>query len=131
MQARIISLYGTPFSNDKNELINEIKKTIGDNYGLAGPRFIEKLMRLTKTEIEQTRNRVTDLHKKLIENSGPSSEVASRMAKHIAVVWSAAELFNKWFMHGIDLETTMLEAAKYAKIDVVNEDMADLAYQGK
>lgn len=86
--ARILSLWGKPFGEEpQTELVAELKRTIADNYGHAGPAFVRDLMdkrHLWPKWREKFGDMVRDLEAKVDE------PIAQRRARYVALLALAA-----------------------------------------
>jgi len=93
-KARTISFHGTPFENNIPEFINSLTRIVRENFGYAGPKFIEALTTLIKdpdeTEKLKTKYRKYQSDLSLIAKT----EVGDRYSHYFAVVLLAAGLVN-------------------------------------
>lgn len=94
--ARVLSIWGSPFgtkSKKKAKLIRKITKIIHKNFGHAGLRFVQYLIK-NKERWPEWRNKYAELIKEY-QNRANSNEVAFRQSEYFAVIHLAAILAKK------------------------------------
>jgi len=112
-KARIISLYGPPFKTENQaELIYNIKSDIHANFGIAGPMFVEHLIKEGYHESykdlrEQYKNTALELAKLGKDN------VSDRMSQYFAAVQIAGKMVEKLFKFGGEPEKIVRTMFEY------------------
>jgi putative DNA primase/helicase len=123
-RARTIELYGSPFPNATGSFINDLKQGIRENYGHAGPKFIqgilpywEKLDDMTKLKEEYKR------YQRQLSLSA-NSEVGDRYSHYFSVVKLAADLVHKILGIGdpVDAEESIYRVFN----NLVSESLTDV-----
>ncbi|WP_433474977.1 DUF927 domain-containing protein [Spirillospora sp. CA-142024] len=96
ISARVLDLQGSPFgrSPDSGSDAQTFRQGLLDNYGHAGPAFIERLRAELDehgtTRLEERHGELTELHRH------GASDLARRRAPLVAVLRLAAELADAW-----------------------------------
>lgn len=88
--ARCITLWGPPFPEGSEALVNEVAETVGANYGHTGPAFVERLLALDR---EKLRARWRQHEQAL--RAGKNA-VAGRRSAAVAILWLAGTMAAKW-----------------------------------
>jgi uncharacterized protein (DUF927 family) len=91
-QARTIELYGSPFPNAGGNFIGDLKQCIRENYGHAGPKFIEGLLCIIEnpTELSNLKSEYKRYQQMLSNKAG--SEIGDRLSQYFATVKIAMDL---------------------------------------
>jgi len=99
-RARTIEIYGSPFPDCGGSFINSLKQGIRENYGHAGPKFIEGLSAIIDNPVkaQELKARYTQLQREFSDMA--KSEVGDRYSHYFAVIRVAADLACK--IIGID-----------------------------
>lgn len=91
--ARVISIWGAPFGNEKNaEIVKRFTDAVNKNYGHAGPRFIRFLLK-NKADWGAWRDAYDELKLHYADQAG-SDPVANRMSAHFATLAMTATLLH-------------------------------------
>jgi uncharacterized protein (DUF927 family) len=86
-RARVIEFPGSPFLGASGNTVSEIKATLGNHFGHAGPIYLEKLISLIRDKSEDLK-RKADQRIRHLKNLAPSG-VDNRRASYFASVWTA------------------------------------------
>ncbi len=91
-KARTVSISGSPFPNAGGEFINKLKAGIRENYGHAGPHFIEALMPIIEdaSKLEKIKKSYLEYQRALSDEV--KTEKGDRISYYFAVVKVAADL---------------------------------------
>jgi uncharacterized protein (DUF927 family) len=118
-QARTLELYGSPFANAKGVFISELKQAIRENYGHAGPKFIEGLLSIIEKPNELTglKAEFKRFHQLLSREAG--SEIGDRLSQYFAVVKIAADLVHRILGIGDPVD---VDEAIHRVFNIVQED---------
>jgi len=118
-QARTIELYGPPFANANGVFISDLKQTIRENYGHAGPKFIEGLLSIMEkpNEITRLKAEFRRYHQSLSREAG--SMIGDRIAQYFAVVKLAADLVHRFLGIG---DPVGAEESVFRVFNIVQED---------
>ena len=118
-QARTIELYGPPFANAKGGFISDLKQTLRDNYGHAGPKFIDGLLSIMEKphELAVLRTEYKRYHQVLSREAG--SMIGDRQSQYFAAVRLAADLVHKFLGIGdpVDAEETIFRVFRLVQED--------------
>lgn len=128
VRARVISFHGSPFGEDQKDLVDQVKSVLRENYGFAGPKFVQRLMALSDEGRVSIRARILELERELAEVFS-GNEVVQRVGRYFATVWCVAELFHEWFAPDLNPRDVILGAAQMARDEVHDVDMADKAFE--
>lgn len=113
-RARTLELYGTPFPNAGGVYINEFKQAVRENYGHAGPKFIEGLLSVIEKPdgVAKLRDEFKRYHQELAHESG--TEVGDRISQYFATVKIAADLVRRILDIGdpVEAEETIFRVFK-------------------
>ncbi len=95
VKARTISLYGTPFQNASGSFVNDLKSIIRENYGLAGPLFIEKISTLwsDRTRLYAIVQEYSRYQRVFSDDA--NSEIGDRMSHYFAAVKVTADIVSE------------------------------------
>lgn len=95
-RTRAVTSWNSPFGGpDQGPLVEEIKATLAEHHGLAGPIFIRELL-----ESESRWFDIRELHRqrhKALSEVGVSKQsraIAHRLAGYLAAIWVAGDLVN-------------------------------------
>jgi len=94
--ARVLSVKSAPFGTDGPESAAaaiEVRDGCAENYGVAGPRFIDRLLGLLA---DGGKKRLVARHKELTEAHRYDSDMSARRAPMVAALALAAELGHAW-----------------------------------
>ncbi|MDJ0345955.1 DUF927 domain-containing protein [Streptomyces sp. H10-C2] len=94
--ARVLSVKSAPFGTDGPESAAaavEVRDGCAENFGVAGPRFVEKLLDQLAGGGKKT---IVARHKALTEAHKYSSDMSARRAPMVAALALAAELGHMW-----------------------------------
>ncbi|WP_151478883.1 DUF927 domain-containing protein [Streptomyces albicerus] len=94
--ARVLSIKEAPFGTDGAESAAaaiEVRDGTAENYGTAGPRYIEKLLDAMAGD---GKRRLVARHKELTEAHRYDSDMSARRAPFVACLALAAELSHQW-----------------------------------
>ncbi len=118
-QARTLELYGPPFANADGVFISELKQTVRENYGHAGPKFIEGLLSIMDrpNELTALKAEFRRYHQSLSREAG--SMIGDRIAQYFSVIKLAADLVHRFLNIGdpVDAEETIFRV-----FNMVQED---------
>jgi len=123
--ARVLSIWGSPFgkkNKKKAKLISKITKTFHKNYGHAGYRFVEYLMKNRK-KWKLWKERYTELVGLYQDKSG-SNEVALRQSSYFAVIHLTAILAKKVLGLPIDYKKHLSKVFEKAITETSEADRA-------
>ena len=118
-QARTLELYGPPFANAAGLFIADFKQTVRENYGHAGPKFIEGLLSIMDkpNELTSLRAEFRRYHQVLSREAG--SMIGDRIAQYFAVVKLAGDLVHRFLGIGDPVEA---EETIFRVFNTVQED---------
>ncbi|MET7731610.1 DUF927 domain-containing protein [Streptomyces sp. NPDC005402] len=94
--ARVLSIKEAPFGTDGPESASaaiEVRDGTAENYGTAGPRYIEKLLDALAGD---GKRKLVARHKELTEAHRYDSDMSARRAPFVACLALAAELSHQW-----------------------------------
>jgi putative DNA primase/helicase len=95
-RARVIDLWGSPFqvtNADTARIVNRLSQQVGSDYGHAGPRFVEFLLR-NQPRWLLWREQYEQLRRQFQERAG-SNSIASRLGSHCAALQMAEILSHE------------------------------------
>lgn len=118
LKVRIIEI-GNRYFTSSAENAEAIEKTVLDNYALAGPIFVEKLMKI-QDELEPA---LAVIREELESRINEKSPFTSRIVKKLALIVLTAQLVKKFLSINLDIEgiATLLlelESEKTQDIDI-------------
>ncbi|MEZ5941212.1 MAG: DUF927 domain-containing protein [Planctomycetaceae bacterium] len=90
--ARVVGLWGSPFSGHADPVngVIDLRELISENYGHAGPRFVQYLVD-NQNDWPEWRDSYTEARRRYTQLAGTNT-VASRMASYFAVLELAGHL---------------------------------------
>ncbi len=123
-RARTVELYGSPFPNAGGSFINDLKQGLRENYGHAGPKFIEGILPIWNKPDEMTRLKEDyKLYQRALSVEA-NSEVGDRYSHYFAVVKLTADLVHR--ILGIDDNVIARESIDRVFDNVISESMGDV-----
>lgn len=97
-RARVIEFHGSPFPGISGELVSQIKSALNNNFGHAGPLFLQKLIQIINEERELLKTK-TASYSNILKNLAPSG-IDNRKASYFAAVWATASIVEELFQLG-------------------------------
>lgn len=93
-RARTLTLWGSPFGTDQGQFVRQIKHAVANNYGHAGPRFVQYLL-----DHQAEWPALQAAYEGQVQQLSQSRQgnVADRLAQYFASIRLAAVLFHDIF----------------------------------
>ncbi len=128
--ARVLSIYGAPFGipkdedaiNKKAKLINQLITIIHENYGHAGPRFVQYLIK-NREKWDSWRQKYASL-KEMYENQAGSNGVSIRQSAFLAIIHMVAIIAEEALELTLDYEKHLSIMSKRVMAESLEADRA-------
>lgn len=123
-RARTIELYGSPFPGVGGNFINDLKQGVRENYGHAGPKFIQGILPLWNSPDEMTGLKADYKSYQRTLSLEANSEVGDRYSHYFAVIKVAADLVYQ--ILGIGDPVAARESIDRVFDNLISESLTDV-----
>ena len=102
LKVRVYDIGGVKWTKNA-ENSDKIKRVIFENYGHAGERFVDKLIKYNKESLQETYNLTYEKLVKMFEKQKASDELTNRRIKYYSLIVMTTKLLNRHLSLGIEI----------------------------